>query len=81
MGSETFQWVMGCWGGWLAERVCLEGRVHQFIKEASVQAHINMPESVSVDVVQKSTGRGLLGTIVYGKGTTRGVQNDSQEGI
>jgi hypothetical protein len=81
MGSEAFLWVVGCWGGWLAERDCLECRGRRFIKEASVQVRIGMPESVFADVVQKSTNKGLLGMIMYEKGTTHGVQNDIQEGI
>jgi hypothetical protein len=34
---------------------------------------------VFAGVVRKSTYRGLIGTIAYGIGTTRGVQNDIQE--
>jgi hypothetical protein len=46
-----------------------------------MQARRGMPGFVFAGVVRKSTYRGLIGTIVYGIDTTRGVQNDIQEGI
>jgi hypothetical protein len=81
MGSEAFWYVVGCWGGWLAERERLAPFGRRFTKAASVQVRRGMPGFVFVGVVQKSACRGLIGTIAYGIGTTRGVQNDIQEGI
>jgi hypothetical protein len=81
IGSEAFRWFVGCWGGWLAEPERLEAFGRRFIKVASVQVRRGMPGFVFAGVVQKSTYRGLIGTIAYGIGTTRGVQNDIQEGI
>jgi hypothetical protein len=81
IGLEAFRCVVGCWGGWLAERECLAAFGHRFIKAASVQVRRDMPGFVVVGVVQKSTCRGLIGMIACGIDTTRGVQNDIQEGI
>jgi hypothetical protein len=81
MGSEVFWWVVGCWGGWLAERERLAAFGRRFIKAASVQVRRDMLGFVFAGVVRKSSYRGLIGTIVYGIGTTRGVQNDIQEEI
>jgi hypothetical protein len=81
MGLEAFRCVVGCWGGWLAERERLAAFGRRFIKAASVQVYRDKPGFVVVGVVQKSTCRGLIGTIMCGIGTTRGVQNGIQEGI
>jgi len=81
IGSEAFRCIVGCWGGWLAERERLAAFSRRFIKAASVQVHRGMPGFVFAGVVWKSTYRGLIGTITYGIDTTRGVQNDIQEGI
>jgi hypothetical protein len=78
MGSEAFWWAVGCW---LAERERLAAFGCRFIKVASVQVRRDMLGFVFAGVVRKSTYRGLIGTIAYGIGTTRGVQNDIQEEI
>jgi hypothetical protein len=77
----VFRCVVGCWGGWLAEQERLAAFGRRFIKVASVQVRRDMPGFIVVGVVQKSTCRGLIGTIACGIGTSRGVQNDIQEGI
>jgi hypothetical protein len=80
MGSEAFRWV-GSWGGWLAERERLVAFGRRFRKAASMQVCTDMLGFVFAGGVQKSTYRDLIGMIAYGIGTTRGVQNDIQEGI